>query len=106
LNEGGYHSIPRLSFPGGVIAGCSAGFMNVAKIKGTHTAMKSGIIAAETIFNTLDKDGIDSLSGKCLQEFDENIKNSWIIDDLKPFWNIHAGFKNNLWIGLANGILM
>ncbi len=53
LNEGGYYSIPKLTFPGGVITGCSAGFMNVMKIKGTHTAMKSGIVAAETIYENI-----------------------------------------------------
>jgi flavin-dependent dehydrogenase len=47
LNEGGYHSIPKLTFPGGMLLGCSAGFLNNVKIKGSHTAMKSGMIAAE-----------------------------------------------------------
>ena len=50
INEGGIQSIPKLSFPGGLLIGCSAGFVNVGKIKGSHTAMKSGMIAAETIF--------------------------------------------------------
>ena len=50
LNEGGFHAIPRLSFPGGLLAGCSAGFLDVAKIKGSHNAMKTGMLAAETIF--------------------------------------------------------
>lgn len=49
LNEGAYFSIPKLTFPGGMLAGCSAGFLNVMKIKGSHNAMKSGMIAAETI---------------------------------------------------------
>lgn len=92
MNEGGYHSIPRLSFPGGLIAGCSAGFMNVARIKGAHNAMKSGIVAAETIFEKISKDGVEGLEGKCLEDFDKNIKNSWIIDDLKPFRNFKGGF--------------
>jgi len=82
-----------MSFPGGLIAGCSAGFMNVARIKGTHTAMKSGIVAAETIFGAISKDGVEGLEGKALESFDENIKNSWITDDLKPFRNFHSGFK-------------
>ena len=47
LNEGGYHSIPKLTFPGGMLLGCSAGFLNSVKIKGSHTAMKSGMVAAE-----------------------------------------------------------
>ena len=50
LNEGGYHAVPQLYFPGGVLAGCSAGFLNVSKIKGSHNAMKTGMLAAEEIF--------------------------------------------------------
>lgn len=53
LNEGGYQSIPQLVFPGGALIGCGAGFMNVPKIKGTHTAMKSGMLAAECAFDFL-----------------------------------------------------
>ncbi|KAH2815318.1 hypothetical protein KXV85_004569, partial [Aspergillus fumigatus] len=49
INEGGWQSVPHLSFPGGVLAGCSAGFVNVPRIKGSHTAMKSGMLAAEAI---------------------------------------------------------
>jgi electron-transferring-flavoprotein dehydrogenase len=50
LNEGGYHAIPKLTFPGGMLAGDSAGFLNVAKIKGSHNALKTGMLAAESIF--------------------------------------------------------
>ena len=53
LNEGGYQSIPKLCFPGGSLIGCSPGFLNVPKIKGTHTAMKSGIVAADAVFNAV-----------------------------------------------------
>lgn len=53
LNEGGYHAIPKLSFPGGSLIGCSAGFLNSVKIKGSHTAMKSGMIAAESAYDLL-----------------------------------------------------
>ena len=53
LNEGGFQSIPKLSFPGGSLIGCSPGFLNVPKIKGTHTAMKSGIVAADAVFNAV-----------------------------------------------------
>lgn len=55
LNEGGIQSIPQLAFPGGALLGCNAGFMNVAKVKGTHTAMKSGMIAAECAFEALSQ---------------------------------------------------
>lgn len=51
LNEGGYHAIPKLTFPGGMLAGDSAGFLNVAKVKGSHNAMKSGMLAAESIYD-------------------------------------------------------
>ena len=55
LNEGGVQSLPKLTFPGGMLVGCEAGFLNVPKIKGTHLAMKSGIIAASSIFENIDK---------------------------------------------------
>lgn len=50
MNAGGYFSIPKLTFPGGVLVGCSAGFLNVAKIKGAHNAIKSGIVAGKIFF--------------------------------------------------------
>ena len=54
LNEGGYNAVPKLHFPGGALAGCSAGFLNVAKIKGTHNAMKSGMLVADEIHHHLE----------------------------------------------------
>ena len=57
INAGGYFSIPKLSFPGGVLIGCGAGFLNVAKIKGTHNAMKSGMVASDNIYKALILDG-------------------------------------------------
>jgi len=53
LNEGGFQSIPKLTFPGGCVIGCAAGFLNLPKIKGTHNAMKSGMLAAESIYDAL-----------------------------------------------------
>ena len=53
INEGGLQSVPKLTFPGGALIGCSAGFLNVPKIKGTHTAMKSGMLAAENVWEVL-----------------------------------------------------
>lgn len=55
LNEGGIQSIPKLAFPGGALIGCSPGFMNVPKVKGTHNAMKTGMLAAESAFEALTK---------------------------------------------------
>src|SRR3954469_22179540 len=56
INEGGYQAIPQLVFPGGALIGCSAGFVNVPRIKGTHTAMKSAMLAAEAAFEAIGKD--------------------------------------------------
>ncbi len=61
LNEGGFQSIPRLDFPGGALIGCAAGFLNVPKIKGSHTAMKSGMVAAEAMFRRLAGDDAASV---------------------------------------------
>lgn len=58
--SGSFQSIPKLTFPGGLLIGCSPGFMNVPKIKGTHTAMKSGSLAAESIFNQLNSENLQS----------------------------------------------
>ena len=78
LNKGGIQSIPQLTFPGGVMIGCDAGFMNGAKIKGTHTAMKTGIIAAETYIQSIENetrsDEIDT--------FEDHLKHSWVFDEL------------------------
>ena len=76
INEGGLQSVPKLIFPGGCLIGCSAGFVNVPRIKGTHNAMKSGILAAETIFNCLGG------SQKVLNQYEDTWKNSWIYKDL------------------------
>ena len=94
LNEGGFQSIPKLSFPGGALIGCGAGFMNVPKIKGSHTAMKSGMLAAEAIFERLDDDNAD------LNIYESKLKSSWIYDELKKVRNIRPSFKNGFWKGL------
>jgi electron-transferring-flavoprotein dehydrogenase len=94
LNEGGFQSIPELIFSGGAIIGCGAGFLNVPKIKGTHTAMKSGMLAAESV--------VEALSGvaKDLSSYPEKIKKSWIYKELKQVRNIRPGFHHGLWMGL------
>merc|ERR1712168_1071581 len=60
LNEGGIQCIPKLTFPGGCLVGCSPGFMNVPKIKGTHNAMKSAMLAAESVFDVITDENLDS----------------------------------------------
>lgn len=94
LNEGGYQSIPYPVFPGGAIIGCSAGFLNVPKIKGTHTAMKSGMLAGESAFNMLHK-------GSTMEAFWDNLRNSWIWSELYKARNYRPAFEYGLFPGLA-----
>src|SRR6201987_3379300 len=93
LNEGGFQSIPRLDFPGGALIGDAAGFVNVPKIKGSHTAMKSGMIAAETIFRRLSGD--ERAEGRAALE------QSWVGQELRGVPNIRPSFRWGLWAGLA-----
>lgn len=79
VNKGGMQSVPKLSFPGGLLAGCDAGFLNGAKIKGNHTAMKTGMLAAETIFAAMQE---GDAAGKELVAMDENYRNSWVYEEL------------------------
>ncbi len=90
LNEGGVQSLPKLTFPGGMLVGCEAGFLNVPKIKGTHLAMKSGMIAAQSIFENIDK--LDEIS-----EFQTDIKQSWLWNELYKVRNIRPSFKWGFW---------
>jgi len=83
INEGGWQSVPQLAFPGGVLAGCSAGFVNVPRIKGTHTAMKSGMLAAEAIAAAI-KAGREA---DTLQDYDDAVRSSWIAKELKLVQN-------------------
>jgi electron-transferring-flavoprotein dehydrogenase len=79
INEGGWQSVPKLTFPGGALIGCSAGFVNVPRIKGSHTAMKSGMLAAEAAFDAIGADR----SGDELTAYPEALENSWIAKELK-----------------------
>ena len=79
ITKGGFNSLPRMTFPGGLIVGCNAGTLNFSKIKGTHTAMKSGMVAAETVFEALST-GCDG--GKDLTRYAELFKASWLYDEL------------------------
>jgi electron-transferring-flavoprotein dehydrogenase len=97
LNEGGYQAIPRLSFPGGLVIGCAAGFLNVAKIKGSHTAMKSGMVAAETV--------LCRLSGDLTADYHAALAGSWVWPELFHARNIRPGFRWGLWLGLAHAAL-
>lgn len=80
LAKGGLNSLPKMHFPGGFLAGCDAGTLNFAKIKGNHTAMKSGMLIAETIIEELAKD--DGQQAKDATQFDANFNNSWLQKEL------------------------
>lgn len=112
LNEGGWQSVPKLNFPGGVLVGASAGFMNVPKIKGTHTAMKSGMLAAENIYEVVsqlekikteeDEDYDPEIHENLeeppinLESYEEAYKRSWVYDELYEVRNIRPSFGSGL----------
>jgi len=97
LNEGGLQSLPKLSFPGGVLIGDTAGFLNVPKIKGNHTAMKSGMLAAEAIADMFN--GQDPAGAECTTYADK-FKNSWLHEELYRVRNIRPSFHKGFWAGL------
>jgi electron-transferring-flavoprotein dehydrogenase len=102
INEGGWQSVPQLAFPGGVLAGCSAGFVNVPRIKGSHTAMKSGMLAAEAIAEAIGA----GREQDALAEYDSAVRESWIAKELQLVQNaepILAKFGGDLFAAaLAN----
>ncbi len=100
LNEGGYQSLPKLYFPGGALIGCEAGTLNVPKIKGTHTAMKSGMLASEAIFKNLKSPSTISTE---LSNYENSFYNSWAGKELKQARNFRPGFKYGLIFGTILG---
>lgn len=104
LNEGGAQSVPKLYFPGGALIGCTAGFLNVPKIKGTHTAMKSGMLAAEAAFEAITaKEGEESSNPIVLDSYEKSLKESWVWKELWEVRNVRPSFHNPLgmWGGIA-----
>ena len=102
LNEGGLQAIPKLVFPGGMLIGDTAGFLNVPTIKGTHTSMKSGMVAAEAV--------AAALAGKerpaVLDSYPTALEASWVYEELKAVRNIRPAFaKWGMWGGLVNAAL-
>jgi electron-transferring-flavoprotein dehydrogenase len=79
VNKGGLQSLPKLTFPGGMLVGCDAGFLNPVKIKGAHTAMKSGLLAAEAIHGALSEGEGERPE---LEVYGDAVRNSWIYDEL------------------------
>jgi electron-transferring-flavoprotein dehydrogenase len=97
LSEGGFQSIPKLTFPGGLLVGDTAGFMDVPKIKGSHTAIKSGMTAAEAIFEALTaEDGPREVTA-----YADKLKQTWVWRDLYKSRNIRPSFTRGRWIGLV-----
>jgi electron-transferring-flavoprotein dehydrogenase len=110
LNEGGYHAIPKLTFPGGALLGCSAGFLNSVKIKGSHTAIKSGIEAGKAVFDALTAQGDESLEQQApvaetfeinaeepiheIVSYETAMEQSWVYEELKAVRNCHQAFQN------------
>ncbi len=96
LSEGGLQSIPRLSFPGGALLGDAAGFLNVPKIKGTHAAMKSGILAAEAVVEALRDAKAEPTS------YTGRVRGSWLWRELRDVRNVRPAFAR---FGIAGGAL-
>jgi electron-transferring-flavoprotein dehydrogenase len=84
ITEGGYQSVPKLAFPGGVLVGCAAGFVNVPRIKGSHNAIKTGMMAAEAAFGALQA----GRSGDELTAYQEAYDRSWVKQELKKVRNV------------------
>jgi electron-transferring-flavoprotein dehydrogenase len=96
LCEGGFQSLPRLTFPGGMLVGDTAGFLNVPKIKGTHTSMKSGMTAAEALYDHLTSGGGAEVVG-----YPERLRHTWLWDELQGVRNIRPSFRWGLFGGIA-----
>jgi electron-transferring-flavoprotein dehydrogenase len=99
INEGGLQSVPRLSFPGGALIGCAAGFVNLPRIKGSHNAMKTGMLGAEAAFAALG----ENRAHDELVSYPEAFRKSWVYDDLHKVRNVKPGLKWGLWIGMLHG---
>jgi len=95
INEGGWQAIPELVFPGGALIGCAAGFLNVPRIKGTHTAMKSAMLAAEAAFEAIAADR----SADRLEAYPKALRSSWVDKELRLVRNAQPAVSR--WGGLA-----
>ncbi|MBK8182678.1 MAG: electron transfer flavoprotein-ubiquinone oxidoreductase [Candidatus Competibacteraceae bacterium] len=101
ISAGGIQSLPKLIFPGGLLIGDTAGFLNMPKIKGTHTAMKSGILAADSVFAAVAADRkADELS-----DYPEQLRQSWLWRELHEVRNIKPAFSWGLWAAIAYSAL-
>jgi electron-transferring-flavoprotein dehydrogenase len=102
ITEGGFQSVPKLAFPGGALVGCSAGFVNLPRIKGSHNAMKTGMLAAEAAFAAIQA----GRAGDELAEYQSAYEDSWVFNELrlvrnaKPLWS-----RLGTWLGSAAIVL-
>ncbi|HRF62551.1 MAG TPA: electron transfer flavoprotein-ubiquinone oxidoreductase [Candidatus Competibacter sp.] len=101
ISAGGFQSIPKLTFPGGMLIGDTAGFLNMPKIKGTHTAMKSGMVAAEAMFGAVAA----GRSADEVAEYPEQLRKSWLWEELYQVRNIKPSFSWGLWAAIAYSAL-
>ena len=99
INTSGYWTMPKLYADGVLIVGDSGSFLNGQRIKGIHMAMKSGMLAAETIVTAFDH---QDFTAKTLRHFDDKVNLSWIYDELHPVRNFHASFQSGRWSALVN----
>ena len=102
IPEGGYFAIPRTAVDGALIVGDSAGFLNSQRLKGIHLAMKTGMLAAEAVFDALRK---GDTSAAALTAYENSWRSSWVKDELWKVRNFHQGFANGFWAGAAHGAL-
>lgn len=101
ISAGGFQSIPKLVFPGGLLIGDAAGFLNMPKIKGSHTAMKSGMLAAEAVFAAVE----EGRSADVVTAYPEQLRQSWLWDELYKVRNIKPAFSWGLWAAIAYSAL-
>ena len=101
ISEGGFQSIPKLTFPGGLLVGDAAGFLNAPKIKGSHTAMKSGMVAAEAVFEHLT----GGANADEVAAYPDRLRQSWLWDELYTARNIRPAFRWGLLPGIAHAAL-
>ncbi|HEY3579256.1 MAG TPA: electron transfer flavoprotein-ubiquinone oxidoreductase, partial [Pyrinomonadaceae bacterium] len=99
IAAGGYFAMPRTYANGVLLVGDCAGFLNSQRLKGIHSAIKSGMLAAEVIFEALKA---KDYSAQQLQRYEQCVNESWIIPELRKVRNFHAGFKHGRWLGIVN----
>jgi len=99
INEGGLQSVPKLAFPGGALTGCAAGFVNLPRIKGSHNAIKTGMLGAEAAYAAIAA----GRAHDTLADYDRAWRDSWVYEDLWKVRNVKPGLKWGMWLGSLHG---